>query len=56
MGLIYKPVTLIGSSGTKTLNALMDTGASACYIRSEEAALVAPPYKMPASVTLKLGK
>ncbi len=55
MELIYKPITLIGTLGTKTLNALMDTGASRCYIRGEKAHLIAPPSKIPA-VTLRLGK
>ncbi len=56
MGLIYKPITLSGTVGTKTFTALMDTGASACYIRSDEASGIAPPSKIPAPVTLKLGK
>ncbi|MDZ7313114.1 MAG: retropepsin-like domain-containing protein [candidate division KSB1 bacterium] len=55
MGLIYKPITLIGTVGTKTFKALMDTGASRCYIRSNEASLIAQPSKIP-TVTLKLGK
>jgi predicted aspartyl protease len=56
MGLIYKPVKLIGTVGTKTLNALMDTGASRCYIRSNEASQIAPPSKIPTPVSLRLGK
>ncbi len=56
MGLIYKPITLIGTAGTRTLNALMDRGASRCYIHRDKAAQIAALSKMPSSVTLRLGK
>jgi predicted aspartyl protease len=56
MGLIYKPITLVGTLGTKTLNALMDTGASRCYIRDKEANLIAQPSRIPTPAELRLGK
>ncbi|MDZ7288644.1 MAG: retroviral-like aspartic protease family protein [candidate division KSB1 bacterium] len=56
MGLIYKPVTLIGTKGTKTFRTLMDTGASRCYIRKKEAGFIAPPYKIATPMELRLGK
>ncbi len=56
MGLIYKPITLIGTAGTRTLHALMDTSASRCYIQREQAVQVAALSKMPVTVTLRLGK
>lgn len=56
MGLMYKPMTLRGNVGTRTLKALMDTGASRCYFRSDEARLIATPSATPSSLTLRLGK
>lgn len=56
MGHIYKPVTLIGALGTKTLTALMDTTASWSYIRKDEAMSIAPPYKVAEPIAVRLGK
>ena len=56
MGLIYKPVTLVGSKSTRTLKALMDTGASKCFIRKREADSIASSLKIATPITLRLGK
>lgn len=56
MGLIYKKVKLIGPKAIGEFTALMDTGASESFIRSEEAQQIATPYKMPEPMILELGK
>jgi len=56
MGLIYKPIKLIGTRGSKTFRTLMDTGASRSYIRNDEAKLITSSAKLPEPVTLRLGK
>jgi len=56
MGLIYKQVKLIGPKAMREFTALMDTGASESFIRTEEAQQIATPYKMPEPMTLELGK
>ena len=56
MGLIYKPVRLIGTRGERILRALMDTGVSESFMRREEAITLAEPVRLPWSVTVELGK
>lgn len=54
MGLIYKQLTLTGSKGSKVLKALMDNGASRCFIR--EAKDITEPLKLPTPFIVELGK
>jgi predicted aspartyl protease len=56
MGLIYKQVKLTGPKASQEFTALMDTGASESFIRSEEAQMIATPYKMPEPMSLELGR
>ena len=56
MGLIYKQIKLIGPKAIGEFTALMDTGASESFIRTEEARQIATPFKMPEPMILELGK
>jgi hypothetical protein len=56
MGLIYKQLTFTGSKGSKVLKALMDNGASRCFIREAEIPGLAEPVKAPAPFTVELGR
>ena len=56
MGLIYKQLTLTGSKGSKVFKALMDNGASRCFIRETEVQEIAEPLKAPAPFIVELGR
>ena len=55
MGRIYKPVTLTGTIGCKTLNALVDSNASWSYIRKKDALSIAPFSRIAKPVAGKIG-
>jgi predicted aspartyl protease len=56
MGLIYKQVRLTGPEGSRTVKALMDTGASESFINAREAKKLGPPFKMPKPIKIELRK
>jgi hypothetical protein len=56
MGLIYKHLTFTGNKGSKVLEALMDNGASRCFIRETDVQGLAEPLKTPTPFTVELGK
>jgi len=55
MGLIIKPVQVIGDKGRITVQALFDTGASASFIRREKVQNVATISKWPKPWVFVLG-
>ncbi len=56
MGVIHRKIRLAGPKGALTLNALMDTGASECFIRPEKAGCIAPFTKLDKPFAVELGK
>jgi len=56
VGLIYKKLKLRGSKGSRTFNALFDTGASDSFISAKHARLIERPTRLAEPVKLELGK
>lgn len=55
MGLIRKELRVAGSLGRKACDVLFDTGASACFVREDVAAVLAQILKTPVPLTFTLG-
>lgn len=55
MGIIIKPVEVIGDRGRATVQALFDTGASASFIRREMAERIAAPGRLLSPRIFSLG-
>ncbi len=53
---LNKPVTLLGTLGTKTFSALIDPNAEWSLIRRDEAIHIAPPTTLAIPITVKLDK
>jgi len=55
MGLITKELLIWGSDGRSTLEALFESGASACFVREDVARELGPILKAPFPLSFTLG-